>query len=141
MMKFFIKLMVVVFVCIGLGWGIYYMGTNLASDQLVGTLSSELEASGEMEAIKLEIEEDPELLAIIEDAAQADQTKLPFTTKEEATRVVIKKVGVSELMKIQEQVQSGAMTKEEVISRLEETLTEEEILALKVIAYKELQNR
>ncbi|YCA13531.1 hypothetical protein M1D60_00520 [Bacillus sp. AK128] len=140
-MKFFIKLMVVVFVCIGLGWGIYYMGTNLASDQLVGTLSSELEASGEMEAIKLEIEEDPELLAIIEDAAQADQTKLPFTTKEEATRVVIKKVGVSELMKIQEQVQSGAMTKEEVISRLEETLTEEEILALKVIAYKELQNR
>ena len=66
---------------------------------------------------------------------------MPFTTKEEATRVLIKKVGVSELRDIQTQAQEGTISKEEVIQTLQNKLTEEELTALKVIAYKEIYNK
>ena len=41
-------------------------------------------------------------------------------------------------MDIQTQVQEGTITKDEVIQKVQENLNEEEIVALKVIAYKEL---
>ena len=74
----------------------------------------------------------------LEEAARVKQDQLPFTTKEEATRVRIKRVGVSELRDIQTQVQEGTITKDELLQKAQEKLTEQEILALKVIAYREL---
>ena len=74
----------------------------------------------------------------MEEAKTVKQDQLPFTTKEEATRVLIKRVGVSELMDIQTQVQEGTITKDELLQKVQENLTEEEILALKVVAYNEL---
>ena len=74
----------------------------------------------------------------LEEAKTVKQDQLAFTTKEEATRVLIKRVGVSELIDIQTQVQKGTITKDELLQKVQESLTEEEILALKVIAYKEL---
>jgi hypothetical protein len=139
LMKIWIKVFLSLFVFSGIGWAIYYIGTNLASEQLVEAVSTDLEMSGEMDKIKQEIEQDPDLQAFIADTKQVDERKLPFKTKEEATRAIIKKVGITELKEIQEQVQSGSMTKEEVISLLEEILSEEEILSIKIIAYKELQ--
>ncbi|MBM7662346.1 hypothetical protein JOC85_003153 [Bacillus mesophilus] len=138
-MKFWLKVFLSIFIFSGIGWAIYYTATNLASEQLVEAVSTELEISGEMDKVKQEIEQDPDLQAFIADQHNVDEKKLPFKTKEEATRAIIKKVGMTELKQIQEQVQSGNMTKEEVITLLEENLSEEEILALKVIAYKELQ--
>lgn len=135
------KAFFVAIICGGIGWGIYMVGTNVASDKIVDTLSTELESSGELEKVIQEIEMDPALQEFVQDAQNVDESTLPFTTKEEATRAIIKKVGISELMNIQQQVTTGSMTQEEVISVLEENLTEEEILALKVIAYKELQNQ
>ncbi|MEH7344350.1 hypothetical protein V7122_10800 [Bacillus sp. JJ1532] len=122
----------------GIGFGVYHFGTKIASDKLVETISSELESSGEMEEIKKTIESDPELKSFIEEAKTADTSKLPFKTKEEATKVLIQKVGISELNDIRVQVQNGSVSKEEVLQEIQGKLTEEEIMALKVIAYKEL---
>ncbi|KAB2336673.1 hypothetical protein F7731_09940 [Cytobacillus depressus] len=134
-MKFFIITVILLGV---IGYGVYHFGTKVASDKLVETISAELENSGDSEEIKKMIESDPELKSFIEEAQTADSSKLPFTTKEEATKVLIRKVGISELNDIRVQVQNGSVSKEEILQEIQGKLTEEEILALKVIAYKEL---
>ncbi|MFD2045793.1 hypothetical protein ACFSTA_13625 [Ornithinibacillus salinisoli] len=137
----FIKFVIIAIIVLSiLGYGVYFFGTKIASEKLMGALSSELENSGEMEIIKQTIESDPELKALIEDAASADESKLPFTTKEEATRLIVKKVGITRLQDIQSKVQQGKITKDEILQEIEEKLTEEEITAMKVIVYKELYN-
>lgn len=134
-----IKFLIVTVILLGgIGFGVYHFGTKLASDKLVETISSELENSGELEEIKKTIESDPKLLAFIEEAETADTSNLPFKTKEEATKVLIQKVGISELNDIRVQVQNGSVSKEEILQEIQGKLTEEEIMALKVIAYKEL---
>ncbi|WP_066301277.1 hypothetical protein [Bacillus sp. FJAT-29937] len=134
-----IKFLIVTVILLGgIGFGVYHFGTKFASDKLVETISSELENSGELEEIKKTIESDPKLLAFIEEAETADTSNLPFKTKEEATKVLIQKVGISELNDIRVQVQNGSVSKEEILQEIQGKLTEEEIMALKVIAYKEL---
>lgn len=137
-----IKFLVVALILLaGLGYAAFYFGTNIASDKVMNEVSTELQNSGEMERIKSAIENDPELRAFVEEAETADTSKLPFTTKEEATRVLVKKVGVSELNNIRVQVQEGNASKEEIMQNLQGKLTEEEVLALKVLAYKELYEK
>ena len=68
-----------------------------------------------MDQVKKYVESDPELKQFVKEAKAADPTTLPFTTKEEATRVLIKKVGVSELRDMQTQAQEGTISKEEVL--------------------------
>ena len=141
MKKFVRFLFIFILLLGGLGYGAYYFGTNLASEKLMDTVSNELEQSGQVEQVKQYIENDPELKLFLKEAETVKQdqlAQLPFTTKEEATRVIIKKVGIPELMDIQTQVQEGTITKDEILQKVQEKLTEEEILALKVIAYKEL---
>jgi hypothetical protein len=137
MKKFIITILI-----LGLaGYGLYYFGTNVASDKVVESISTELESSGQMNDIKAYVEADPELSNMVKEAETADESTLPFTSKGEATRVLIEKVGVSKLQKMQSDVKSGAASKEEVMQVLKENLTEEEILALQVIAYKELYKK
>ena len=141
MKKFVRFLFIFILLLGGLGYGAYYFGTNLASEKLMDTVSNELEQSGQVEQVKQYIENDPELKLFLKEAETVEQDQLdqlPFTTKEEATRVIIKKVGIPELMDIQTQVQEGTITKDEILQKVQENLTEEEILALKVIAYREL---
>lgn len=140
-MKFLKFMLITVIILVGLGYGAYYFGTNIASDKLMEVLTTELENSGEIENIKKTIESDPELKAFLEDAASVDESTLPVTTKEEATRMLVKKVGISGLKDIQSKVEQGEITKEELLNEMEAKLTEEEITALKVIAYKELYNK
>lgn len=47
-------------------------------------------------------------------------------------------MGVNRLLAIQEQAQNGSMSKDDVLSEIEGTLSEEEISALKYVLYKEL---
>ena len=137
MKKFIITILI-----LGLaGYGLYYFGTNVASDKVVESISTELEDSGQMNDIKAYVEADPELSNMVKEAETADESTLPFTSKGEATRVLIEKVGVTKLQKMQSDVKSGAATKEEVMQVLKENLTEEEILALQVIAYKEIYKK
>jgi hypothetical protein len=140
-MKIIKGLLITVIVLAILGYGVYHFGTKLASDKLMEVLSTELENSGELEKIKQTIESDPELMAFLEDAESVDEQSLPFTTKEEATRMLVKKVGITGLQNIQSKVQEGQISKEELLQEIEGKLSKEEITALKVIAYKELYHK
>ncbi len=135
------KLFVAILVLGAIGYGVYYFGTNVASEKLVDSASTELEDSGQINDVKAYIESDPELTAMVEEAESADESTLPFTTKGEATRVLIKKVGVTKLRDLQSDVQNGTASKEEVLQVLSEKLTKEEMLALQVIAYKEIYKK
>ena len=136
------KKFIVVILILGLaGYGLYYFGTNVASEKVVDSVSTKLEDSGQMDEVKSFIENDPELVEMMKEAESADESQLPFTTKGEATRVLVKKVGVTKLQDMQAKVQNGTASKEEVMQVLNENLTEEEMLALQVIAYKEIYQK
>lgn len=141
-MKKFFKMTFMFVIIMGvIGYGVYHFGTNIASEKVADKITNELHKSGKADEVKKYVESDPELKKFVKEAESADQTKLPFTTKEEATKVLIKKVGISELHDIQTKAQSGTISKEEVLQKLEDKLTKEEMTALKVIAYKELYNK
>jgi hypothetical protein len=138
----FIKFIILPVILLGaIGLSVYYFGTNVASEKVMDSVSTELEKSGEIEEVKQSIQNDPDLKSFINDDKSVDESKLPFKTKEEATRVVIKKVGISELNNIKTKVQNGTMSKQEALNEVQGKLTKEEILALKVIAYKELNKK
>lgn len=120
------------------GYGVLHFGTKFASEKIVDTLSTELENSGQKENIKSTIENDPQLKAYMEEAKTVDSSTLPFTTKEEATKVLIQKVGITDLNDMRVKLQDGSMTQEEALQMVEGKLSDEEIAALKVIVYKEL---
>jgi flagellar basal body-associated protein FliL len=134
-MKKLIKILaVIVVLLVAIGYGVYYFGTDIASDKIV----EELENSGQLDKAKQYVENNSELKQFLSEAENVDPEQLPFSTKEDATRVVIEKVGVSELSTIQAKAQEGSLTKEDVLQTLQENFTEEEILALKSVIYNEL---
>lgn len=139
-MKFLKILLSVVVIIALLGYGIYYFGTKLIADQVMEKVATELHDNGQLETIKQEIQKDPQLREFIEEGKNVDSSKLPFQTKEEATRVLIKKFNISELQDLQSKAKNGmtAEEKQELYNKLESSLTEEEMLALKALAYKEL---
>lgn len=86
------------------------------------------------------VDSSPSLKAYISEGADANLEELPFQTREEATRAVMKKLSLQELQSIQSKV-AGGMTEAEAMEladTFEEKLTAEELLALKAIVYKEL---
>jgi hypothetical protein len=139
--KFLKVLLVFSLVLAVLGYSIYYVGTNIASEKISEQASTELKNTGQMDKIKSYVENNPELAGYMEEAKAADEKSLPFTTTGEATRVLIQKVGLSELNTIKNGVENGTMAPSEVVETLEAKLDEEELLALKVIAYKELYSK
>jgi hypothetical protein len=135
------KFLIVIVIVAAIGYGVYYFGTNVASDKMVDTYTNGLEDSGQMDEVRTIIENDPELLNMMEEAKTADRDTLPFKTKGEATRVLLKKVGPTKLKDLQAKAQSGSASKEEIMQELKENLTEEEMLALQVLAYDEIYNK
>ncbi|AJD92752.1 hypothetical protein JMA_34350 [Jeotgalibacillus malaysiensis] len=139
MKKLLIGLIVFAAVIGGGLYAVYYFGTEMAADQVVESVTADLEQTGEMDQVQTYIEQDPVLSSYLEEAKAAqDDEDLAFTTRAEATRVMIQKVGIGELQKIQADAESGNLSEQEVISKLEQSLTEEELKALKVLAYKEI---
>lgn len=133
--KFLLILLVIVG---GILYGLYHFGTNMASDKIFDTVTEELEDKGQLDGVNEILLSDPKVKQFIEQ--NKDLSQLPIQSKEQATRVVLKKVGVSKLDELKTKVRPN-MTKEEIdniVNDLEGTLSQEEILALKVIAYKEL---
>jgi len=174
-MKRFTFLVVTLVLLGGIGYGVYRVGLNIASDKLMENVSKELVKSGEMAKIKQSIandpklkqsiENDPELKSLIGNAKPgskhsnnpvsltAEKTnhisknsnplnfqtrKLPFDTKEEAAKFLIARIGLSELKSMYSKVQAGTMTKAEVLQVLRSKLSNDEITALKLVAYKEM---
>jgi hypothetical protein len=137
--KFIKVLLSLVVIVAVIGFAITYFGPKLIADQMMEKVSVELEDSGQLENIKQVINNDPELKALIEEGKNVDSSQLPFQTKEEATKVLIKKFSISDLQELQSKTQNGltAEEKQEIYNRIESTLTEDEMLALKALAYKE----
>ena len=137
----FLKVLVSFIVIIGvIGVAIYYFAPKIIADQVIDKVTVELEESGQLENIKQEIQKDPQLQAYIEEGKNVDSSQLPFQTKEEATRVLLKKFNISELQEIQAKAKNGmnAEEKQALYNQFESKLTDEEMLALKALAYKEL---
>ncbi|MFY0743132.1 hypothetical protein AB1K09_11415 [Solibacillus silvestris] len=139
-MKKFLTITAIILVIVGAaGYAVWHFGTNIASEKIVQQVEANLNDE-DKEEVKSYIAKDPKLQEIVNEAATTDPDSLPFQTKEEATRLLIKKVGINRLLAIQEQAQNGSMSIDEVVSEMEGTLTEDEISALKYVLYKELYN-
>lgn len=137
-MKKFLTITAIILVIVGAaGYAVWHFGTNIASEKIVQQVEANLNDE-DKEEVKSYIAKDPKLQEIVNEAATTDPDSLPFQTKEEATRLLIKKVGINRLLAIQEQAQNGSMSIDEVVSEMEGTLTEDEISALKYVLYKEL---
>jgi hypothetical protein len=135
--------LIVVFLML-LGFGVYHFGTKIASDKVMENVSAEIEKSGEVEEIKEMLEQDPQLQKLVENGIDnIDESNLPFTTKEEAIQTVVRKIGIKEAQEIQIKASDGVTNeeKQEILEKVENKLTEEEILALKILAYKELNEK
>lgn len=139
-MRFIKKLIMTVVVVALLVGAAYYFGTNWLADKAMDQVTTQLESSGQLDLFKQEINSNPEVQAYLQDAKTADRSKLPIQTKEQATRVVLKKFSISELQDIQKKAQSGmtAQEQQQLLQQVEGRLTEEELLSLKVLALDEL---
>jgi hypothetical protein len=139
-MKFLKYLLIIIIFIAGIGYALYYFGTNMVSDKVVDALYTELENSGKLEEVIQIINDDPEIKSFIEEGANIDESQLPFKTKEQATRALVQKFGPSKILDVQSSFQNGMSSNEveQLLKEVESKLTEEEILALKVLAYKEL---
>lgn len=137
-MKKFLTITAIILVLLGVaGYGVWHFGTNIASEKIIEKVESTLDDEN-LEEVKSYIENDPQVQEIVSEAATTNPDILPFQTKEEATRVLLKKVGVNRLLEIQEQAQNGSIDKDEILSEIEGKLSEDEISALKYVLYKEL---
>ena len=137
-MKKFLKITAIVLVLLGAAsYAAWHFGTDIASEKIIEKVESTLDDEN-LEEVNSYIENDSKLQEIVSEAATTNPDTLPFQTKEEATRVLVKKVGVNRLLDIQEQAQNGSISKDEVLSEIEGKLSEDEISALKYVLYKEL---
>ena len=137
-MKKFFTITVSILVLLGaVGYAVWHFGTDIASEKIIEKVESTLDDEN-LEEIKSYIENDSKVQEIVKEAATTNPDTLPFQTKEEATRVLIKKVGVDRLLDIKEQAQNGSISKDEVLSEIEGKLSEDEISAIKYVLYKEL---
>ncbi|HWL25607.1 MAG TPA: hypothetical protein VNR38_17970 [Ureibacillus sp.] len=137
-MKKFLTGIVIFLVLLGAaGYAVWHFGTNIASEKIIETVKANLD-NETLEEIKSYIENDPRVQEIVNEVANTNPDTLPFQTKEDATRVLIKKVGVNRILEIQEQAQNGSINENELLSELEGKLSEDEISAFKYVLYKEL---
>ena len=137
-MKKFLTVTSIIFVLLGIaGYATWHFGTNIASGKIIENVVSNLDDET-LDEVKSYIENDSKVQEIITEIASTNPDTLPFQTKEEATRVLIKKVGVNTLLDIKEEAQNGSINKDEVLSVIEGKLSEDEISALKYVLYKEL---
>ncbi|MTD30137.1 hypothetical protein [Planomicrobium sp. YIM 101495] len=139
-MKWILRLLVVLAIVGAAGCAIYYFAVDYAAEQVAAKATEEFVGERELTQAKTYIEQNPQLAGYVEEAkkAEAEGADLVVKTKGDAARLLIKKVGVTELAQMQSELESGNASIDEMISKLEGTLTEEELLALKVIAYKEI---
>ena len=137
-MKKFLTIASIIFVLLGVaGYATWHFGTNIASAKIMENVVSNLDDKT-LEEVKYYIENDSKVQEIVSEAATTNPDTLPFQTKEEATRVLLKKVGVNTLLDIKEEAQNGSISKDEVLAEIEGKLSEDEISALKYVLYKEL---
>ncbi len=136
-----IKRLVIFVILVGvIGYGIYHFGMKIAADKIMDYYVEELASSPVLEEIKETVQNNPEIQQFINEGANVDESVLPFTTKEDAAKALVKKFEMKEIVDIVGTVSDGVTAEEQLklLNKVENKLTEEELLALQVIAYKEL---
>ena len=137
-MKKFLTFTAIILVLLGAaGYAVWHFGTNIASEKIIETVETNLDDES-LKEVNTYIENDPKLQEMVSEAATTNPESLPFQTKEEATRLLIKKVGVTRLLDIQQQAQNGAINKDALLAEIEGKLSEDELSALKYVIFKEL---
>ena len=77
-MKKLIKILaVIVVLLVAIGYGVYYFGTDIASDKIV----EELENSGQLAEAKQYVENNPELKQFLSEAENVDPEAIAFYNK------------------------------------------------------------
>ncbi|MDN5708276.1 MAG: hypothetical protein L0G95_02470 [Planococcus sp. (in: firmicutes)] len=109
------------------------------SQQEIPEESQESGMDGQLEEEAIN-ESDSDSIGIDPPQVSGEQ-ELAFDTKEDAASVMIEKVGFRNLLKMKNAVENDTMTAEQVMDELDNDLNEEEMLALKVMIFKEWQNR
>jgi hypothetical protein len=137
MIKWWLGVLFMFFIATGVVSYLFVM--DYASEKAMNEISKELSANEE-EINKLL--EDPEIRKYIETGEKTSEI-LPFTTRKEAVKLISEKYTISELAKTREQVSSGLNEQEKlaVYDKLLEKFTEKELLALKVVALKEIKKK
>ncbi|MGD6831771.1 hypothetical protein ACQCT5_06385 [Sutcliffiella halmapala] len=117
----------------------YYFINKYIEDRAVDYVEQDLDDSN-IAIAREYVDNSPSLKAYISEGADANLEDLPFQTREEATRAVMNKLSLQELQSIQSKAADGMTETEamELADTFEEKLTDEELLALKAIIYKEL---
>jgi hypothetical protein len=137
MVKWWLGVVFMFFIAMGVISYLFVM--DYASEKAMSEISREL-SSNEEEINKLL--DDPEIRKYIETGG-TNSKNLPFTTRKEAVKLISEKYTVTELARTREQV-SGGLSEEEkvaVYEKLLEKFTEKELLALKVVALKEINKK
>lgn len=138
----FLKRMFVTFLIIGcVGYTVYFFGSNFVYSQVADSISTDLDNQENLDVVQQVVNSNANIKEFIDEGAHIDESNLPFTTKEQATKVVVQKLGINELQKLQTRFQNGISEAEvqNLLHELEASFTEEEIMALKAIAYKEFK--
>ncbi|WP_071393456.1 hypothetical protein [Bacillus tuaregi] len=144
-MKFVKWILIPVVIVLAVGFGVYHFGKDYAIEKV----TEKMESSGKMDEVKEMVKSNPDLVSFIKEVEtnpearqylqnQTTTEQLPFDTKEEAAKVVVDRVGITELNDIVQKAKSGTVTQEEIIQQYSSEFSEEELMALKIIAYKEL---
>jgi hypothetical protein len=139
-MKFFKGLLTTVIILGILGYAGYYFINKFLEDQAVEYVEKDLVENNDVAMAREYVDRSPALKSYIAEGAEANLEELPVQTREEATRMVMQKLSFQEMQQIQSKAANG-MTEQEVlelVETFEEKLTEEELLALKAIVYREL---
>ncbi|WP_404459672.1 hypothetical protein [Sutcliffiella horikoshii] len=139
-MKFFKGLFVTAIILGVLGYAGYYFFNKFIEDQAVEYVEKDLVENNDMAMAREYVDRSPALKSYIAEGAEANLEELPVQTREEATRMVMQKLSFQEMQQIQSKAANG-MTEQEVLELMEtfeEKLTDEELLALKAIVYREL---
>ena len=123
-----------------IGYGIYHFGMKIAADKIMDYYVEELASSPVLEEVKETVKNNPQIQQFVNEGANVDESVLPFTTKEDAAKALVKKFEMKEIMDMVGTVSDGITEEEQLqlLNKVENKLTEEELLALQVIAYKEL---
>ncbi|WP_077624094.1 hypothetical protein [Sediminibacillus massiliensis] len=123
-----------------LGYIVVHFGADFVANLTMDKVREGMDLNSEELNGTKTLEKNPELQAFLADVPEIDQSSLPFDTKEEAVKKLAPKFSIGELQELREYA-GTSMTEdqqEELLNKLKEKLTKQEIDAVKVILYKEL---
>ncbi|MCQ6264523.1 hypothetical protein M1K46_02430 [Fictibacillus sp. WQ 8-8] len=138
------KWVVVFLLLIGtIGYFAYNTIVHFGANKLVDQVAAQIVDSKDVDKLM----DDPEVEHYVKDGGDLDalakQKDLPFHTKEEALKTVIKKVGMKDLKDMKNKALDGVSPEErrEIEATLNEKLSPKEMEALKLVALKEIKKR